>query len=93
MAADTDAPHLLEVKADVKIIMGEDAYEGKGCGGYAERGTEAARKSIKEIKKELAGSNLIFIIAGMGGGTGTGAGHIVAEATQEAGILTIGCVM
>ena len=93
IAADTDAPHLLEVKADVKILMGEEAYQGKGCGGYAERGTEAARQSINEIKKELVGSSLIFIISGMGGGTGTGAAPIVAEATQEAGILTIGCVM
>lgn len=93
IAADTDATHLLEVKADVKVLMGEEAYQGKGCGGYAERGTEAARHSINEIKKELAGSTLIFIIAGMGGGTGTGAAPIIAEATHEAGILTIGCVM
>jgi cell division protein FtsZ len=93
IAADTDATHLMSIKADVKILMGEDAYKGKGSGGYAERGTEAARQSIKDIKKELIGSNLIFIIAGMGGGTGTGAAPIVAEATREAGILTIGCVM
>lgn len=93
IAADTDATHLMSIKADVKILMGEDAYQGKGCGGYAERGTEAARQSIKDIKKELIGSNLIFLIAGMGGGTGTGAAPIVAEATREAGILTIGCVM
>jgi cell division protein FtsZ len=83
----------MSIKADVKILMGEDAYQGKGCGGYAERGTEAARQSIKDIKKELIGSNLIFLIAGMGGGTGTGAAPVVAEATREAGILTIGCVM
>ncbi|MCX9084448.1 MAG: cell division protein FtsZ [Candidatus Methanoperedens sp.] len=93
IVADTDATHLMEVKADVKILMGEEAYQGKGCGGYAERGTEAARKSINEIKKEFIGSNLIFIIAGMGGGSGTGATPVVAEATREAGILTIGCVM
>ncbi|HMB45353.1 MAG TPA: cell division protein FtsZ [Candidatus Methanoperedens sp.] len=93
IASDTDAAHLLEVKADVKILMGEEAYHGKGCGGYAERGTGAAKESIKEIKKELLGSNLIFIIAGMGGGTGTGSATVVAEATHEVGILTIGCVM
>jgi cell division protein FtsZ len=93
IAADTDATHLMSIKADVKILMGEDAYKGKGCGGYAERGTEAARQSINEIKKELIGSNLIFIIAGMGGGSGTGAAPVVAEATRELGILTIGCVM
>jgi cell division protein FtsZ len=93
IAADTDATHLMSIKADVKILMGEESYQGKGCGGYAERGTEAARQDIKDIKKELIGSNLIFIIAGMGGGTGTGAAPVVAEATREAGILTIGCVM
>ncbi len=93
IAADTDATHLMSIKADVKVLMGEELYQGKGCGGYAERGTEAARQSINEIKKELIGSNLIFVIAGMGGGTGTGAASVVAEATREAGILTIGCVM
>ena len=92
IAADADAVHLLGVKAGVKILIGEEAYQGKGCGGFAERGTEAAREAIGEIKKELAGSNLIFIIAGMGGGTGTGAAAVVAEAAHEAGILTIGCV-
>ena len=93
IAADTDATHLMSIKADVKILMGEELYQGKGCGGYAERGTEAARQSINDIKKELIGSNLIFVIAGMGGGSGTGAAPVVAEATREAGILTIGCVM
>ena len=93
IAADTDAAHLLASKADAKILMGEKAYQGKGCGGFAERGIEAARESIKEIQEELVGSNLVFIIAGMGGGSGTGAAPVVAEATREAGILTIGCVM
>lgn len=92
IAADTDATHLLNIRADVKILMGEDTYKGKGCGGFAERGTEAARQSIREMKNELVDSNLIFIIAGMGGGTGTGAVSVVAEATHEAGILTFGCV-
>ncbi|VVB84514.1 Cell division protein FtsZ [uncultured archaeon] len=93
IAADTDAVHLLGAKADVKILLGEQTYQGKGCGGFAERGTEAARESIKEIKQELSGSNLVFIIAGMGGGSGTGAAPVIAEATHEAGILTLGCVM
>ena len=92
IAADTDATHLMGTKANVKILMGEEKYQGKGSGGFAERGTEAARESINDIKKELFGSNMIFIIAGMGGGSGTGSAHVVAEATREAGILTIGCV-
>lgn len=93
IAADTDATHLMGVKADVKILMGEQTYRGKGCGGFAERGTEAARENIKEIIQELKDSNLIFLIAGMGGGSGTGAAPVIAEATREAGILTVGCVM
>lgn len=93
IAADTDAVHLLGSKADVKILMGETTYLGRGCGGFAERGTEAARESMKEIKGELVDSNLVFIIAGLGGGSGTGAAPVVAEATHEAGILTIGCVL
>ncbi len=92
IAADTDATHLMGTKADVKILLGEQTYQGKGCGGFAERGTEAARESIKEIKQELKASNLVFIIAGIGGGSGTGAAPVVAEAAREAGILTIGCV-
>lgn len=92
IASDTDATHLMGTKADVKILLGEQTYQGKGCGGFAERGTEAARESIKEIKQELKASNLVFIIAGIGGGSGTGAAPVVAEAAREAGILTIGCV-
>ncbi len=92
IAADTDATHLMGVKADVKNLLGEQTYLGKGCGGFTERGAEAARESIKEIKQELKDSNLIFILAGMGGGSGTGAAPVIAEATREAGILTIGVV-
>lgn len=92
IAADADAVHLLTAKSDVRILMGEKAYMGRGCGGYPERGSEAARESINEIKMELAGSNLVFIIAGLGGGSGSGSAPIVAEAVRETGALTIGCV-
>ncbi len=92
ISADTDAVHLITAKSDVRILMGEKAYMGRGCGGYPERGSEAARESINEIKRELAGSNLVFIIAGLGGGSGSGAAPIVAEAARETGALTVGCV-
>ncbi len=92
IAADTDAIHLLTAKSDVRILMGEKAYMGRGCGGYAERGAEAARESINEIIKEISGSNLVFVIAGLGGGSGSGSAPIVAEAIRETGALTIGCV-
>jgi len=82
-AADTDAAHLMGTKADVRVLMGEQLYLGKGCGGFAERGTEAARESVKEMKQEFKDSNLIFIIAGMGGGSGTGAAPVVAEANRN----------
>jgi cell division protein FtsZ len=92
IAADADAVHLLTAMSDARILMGEKAYMGRGCGGYPERGSEAARESINEIKKELAGSDLVFIIAGLGGGSGGGSAPIVAEAVHETGALTIGCV-
>ncbi|HEY9206075.1 MAG TPA: cell division protein FtsZ [Candidatus Methanoperedens sp.] len=92
IAADTDATHLLGTKADVKILMGERAYKGQGCGGFAERGSEAARESINEIQQELSGSNLVFIIAGLGGGSGTGSAPVVAETIHETGALTVACV-
>ncbi len=92
IAADTDATHLLGTKADVKILMGELAYKGQGCGGFAERGSEAARESINEIKQELSGSNLVFILAGLGGGSGTGSAPVVAETVHETGALTVACV-
>lgn len=92
ISADTDAVHLMTAKSDVRILMGEKAYMGRGCGGYPERGSEAAREALGEIKQELAGSNLVFIIAGLGGGSGSGAAPIVAEAARESGALTVGCV-
>lgn len=92
IAADTDAIHLLTAMSDARILMGEKAYKGHGCGGYPERGSEAARESISEIMGELAGSNLVFIIAGLGGGSGGGSAPVVAEAVRETGALTIGCV-
>lgn len=92
VAADTDAVHLLSVKSDVRVLMGEKAYMGHGCGGFPERGGEAARESINEIKQELAGSNLVFIITGLGGGSGSGSAPVVAEAVRETGALTIACV-
>ena len=92
IAADTDAIHLMTAKADVRILMGEKAYMGRGCGGFPERGAEAARENLNEIKQELAGSTLVFIIAGLGGGSGSGGAPIVAEAIRETGALTLACV-
>lgn len=92
IAANTDVNHLHIQKADKLILLGEKLCKGHGCGGYPEVGAGATRENIEEIKAELEGSNLVFLVAGLGGGTGTGAMPVVAELTRELGALTIGCV-
>jgi len=64
----------------------------RGCGGYPEIGAEAAKESMDMLKEELLGSDLVFIVAGLGGGTGTGSAPVIADLTRDAGILTVGCV-
>ncbi len=92
IAANTDVNHLYVQKADKVILLGEKLCKGHGCGGYPEMGTQATKENIAEIKAELEGSNLVFLVAGLGGGTGTGAMPVVADLTRELGALTIGCV-
>ncbi|MCZ7399932.1 MAG: cell division protein FtsZ [Candidatus Methanoperedens sp.] len=92
IAANTDVNHLYVQKADKVILLGEKLCKGHGCGGYPEMGTQATKENIGELKAELEGSNLVFLVAGLGGGTGTGAMPVVAELTRELGSLTIGCV-
>jgi cell division protein FtsZ len=93
VAANTDANHLVSMtRADKIMLLGEKLCKGHGCGGYAERGAEAARENIAEIKQELEGTNLLFLVAGLGGGSGTGSMPVVAAAGREAGALTIACV-
>ncbi len=93
VAANTDANHLVSMtRADKIMLLGEKLCRGYGCGGYPERGAEAVRENISEIRQELEGTNLLFLVAGLGGGSGTGAIPIVAAAGREAGALTIACV-
>ncbi len=92
IAANTDVNHLYLQKADKVILLGEKLCKGHGCGGYPEKGAQATKENIGELKAELEGSNLVFLVAGLGGGTGTGAIPVVAELTRELGALTIGCV-
>jgi len=91
-AANTDALHLSVAKADEKILMGKELTRGLGAGGAPERGREAAKESMAEIKKAVAGADMVFVIAGMGGGTGTGGGPIVAQMAKETGAIVIGVV-
>ncbi len=92
IAANTDVNHLHVQKADRLVVLGEKLTKGRGCGGYPEMGAQAANESIAELRTELEGSNLVFLVAGLGGGTGTGAMPVVATLTRELGALTIGCV-
>ena len=88
----TDALHLSVTKADEKVLIGRELTRGLGCGGKPQRGREAAKESISEIKKAVEGSDMVFVVAGMGGGTGTGTAPIVAQIAKESGAVVIGVV-
>jgi len=91
-AANTDALHLSIAKADDKVLIGKELTRGLGCGGYPQKGREAAKESMMEIKKMVSGSDMVFVLAGMGGGTGTGGGPIFAQVAKESGAVVIGVV-
>lgn len=88
----TDKQVLFHSKASNKIQIGEKLTKGRGAGGDPERGQRAAEESREEIEAALRGTQMVFITAGMGGGTGTGAAPVIAEIARELGILTIGIV-
>jgi cell division protein FtsZ len=92
IAANTDATHLSIVKADRRVLLGEKSTKGMGAGGYPERGEQAARESIEQIKKDTMGSNIVYVATGLGGGTGTGASWVIANALKPSGALMIGVV-
>ena len=91
-AANTDALHLSITKSDEKILIGKELTRGLGCGGYPNRGREAAKESLAEIKKSVSGADMVFILSGEGGGTGTGAAPVFAQMSKEAGAVVIGVV-
>ncbi len=92
VAVNTDQQALLGSNAPVRIAIGERTTRGLGSGGDPETGARAAEESLEELRQTLQGSDMVFVTAGMGGGTGTGATPIVARAAREAGALTIGVV-
>ena len=92
IAVNTDKQALFLSKASQKVQIGEKLTKGLGAGADPEIGRKAAEESIDQIKEALKGADLAFITAGMGGGTGTGAAPVVAEAAKSMGILTIGVV-
>src|SRR6059036_2955861 len=92
IAINTDAQALLMVDADVKMPIGSDVTRGLGAGADPAVGQAAATESRDELKEALKGADMVFVTAGEGGGTGTGAAPIVAELSRELGALTIGVV-
>ena len=92
IAINTDAQALLFSKAETRVHIGEKVTRGLGAGGNPEIGRKAAEESQEELERVLAGSDMVFITAGMGGGTGTGAAPVVASIARKLGALTIGVV-
>ncbi|MBS3090255.1 cell division protein FtsZ [Candidatus Pacearchaeota archaeon] len=92
VAINTDAQDLLYTDSDYKILIGKELTQGLGAGSNPRIGEESARESEHEIKQVLAGSDMIFITCGLGGGTGTGAAPVVAELAKKQGALTIAVV-
>ena len=91
-ATNTDALHLSVSKADEKLLLGKELTRGLGAGGNYQTGREAAKEALSDLKKAVSGADMVFILAGMGGGTGTGAAPIVAQLSKETGAVVIGVV-
>jgi cell division protein FtsZ len=92
VVANTDAQALASSTAERRIQMGANVTEGLGAGSKPEIGAAAAEEAMADIKAHLVGCHMVFITAGMGGGTGTGAAPVIARASREEGILTVGVV-
>ncbi len=92
IAINTDVQQLYYTKAHKRLLIGKKRTRGLGAGSLPQVGEEAARENEEEIKKLVEGADLVFVTCGLGGGTGTGASPVVAEAAQEAGALTIATV-
>ncbi len=92
IAINTDAQDLLYTNANSKILIGREITKGLGAGSIPQVGEEAARENEHDIRQKLQGADMVFITAGMGGGTGTGSAPIVAEIAKKLGALTVGIV-
>jgi len=89
IAANTDAQHLLIIKAHRKLILGRRVTRGLGAGAIPQVGEEAAREAEDELKALITGADIVFVTCGLGGGTGTGASPFVAQLAKESGALTV----
>ncbi|HII88407.1 TPA: cell division protein FtsZ, partial [Candidatus Woesearchaeota archaeon] len=92
IAVNTDAQHLGITDSDKKFLIGKDLTRGLGCGGFPNKGAEAAKESISTIKEHLKDADMVFICAGLGGGTGTGAASVIAKVAKDNGSIVIGTV-
>ena len=92
VAVNTDAKHLSITKSDKKLLIGKETTRGLGAGGYPEVGRKSAEEQKNEIKQLLDGVDLLFVTAGMGGGTGTGTAPVVAEIAKSMGAIVVGAV-
>ncbi|MEA2954120.1 MAG: cell division protein FtsZ, partial [Alphaproteobacteria bacterium] len=92
VVANTDAQALTMSKAERVVQMGVQVTEGLGAGSQPEVGRAAAEEVIDEIRDHLSGAHMVFVTAGMGGGTGTGAAPVISRIAKELGILTVGVV-
>ena len=92
IACNTDLQHLNIIDADRKFLIGKELTKGLGCGGFPEKGAQAAQESVQDLKDSLKGSDMVFVCAGMGGGTGTGAAAVVANVAKSTGAIVIGTV-
>jgi len=92
IAVNTDAQDLLYTDADIKLLIGRGLTGGLGAGADPKVGEESAKESRGELKKIIDGADLVFVTCGLGGGTGTGSAHIIAEAAKKSGSLTVAIV-
>src|SRR5207245_10926838 len=88
-AANTDAQHLLTIRAPHKILLGRRVTRGLGAGALPQVGEEAAREAEEEIRAALQGADMVFLTCGLGGGTGTGGAPDVAQRAKEVGARTV----
>jgi len=92
IAMNTDAQHLIKTRADKKILIGKKLTRGYGAGSDPEIGQKAAEEEKETIKTALQDASLVFITCGLGGGTGTGSAHVIAQQAKELGAVTVGVV-
>ena len=92
IAVNTDVQHLKKSKAEIKLQIGAQTTGGRGAGGSPDIGEKAALEDKEQIKKALEGADMVFVTAGMGGGTGTGSAPVIAQIAKDLGALTVGVV-